>query len=266
MPEPFEALYRLFNRPEWIGDDPVQWPRRVPAGPDRELAGLVAAALAFGQVRQIHRSVAAVMDPLGPTPSLALSAMSARETDRLYKEFRHRWIGPEDLIAFLGAIRWAFREHGSLGDHLASCLKDAQGDVRRGLAGWVRALKDRMDGRGGYLLPDPAGGGAAKRLHLFLRWMVRQDAVDPGGWTMLTPAQLLPPLDTHLHRLALRLGFTTRRQATARAVDDVASAFRILCPKDPVRYDFALTRVGIGGESARNAVARIPRMADWFGD
>jgi len=84
-----------------------------------------------------------------------------------------------------------------------------------------------------------------KRLHLFLRWMVRRDEVDPGGWESVTPARLIVPLDTHMHRIALRLGLTSRKQANLRTAGEITAAFRALERDDPVRYDFCLTRLGI---------------------
>ena len=95
------------------------------------------------------------------------------------------------------------------------------------------------------LLPSPSAGSACKRLNLFLRWMVRQDNVDPGGWDSVSPAKLIIPLDTHMHRIGRRLGLTPRRQADLRTAIEITEGFRGICPSDPVRYDFALTRLGI---------------------
>ena len=93
--------------------------------------------------------------------------------------------------------------------------------------------------------PDPAAGSACKRLHLFLRWMVRSDDVDPGPWTSVPAGKLVIPLDTHLHRLAAKLGATRRRSADRTTALEITEAFRRIRPDDPVRYDFALTRLGI---------------------
>ena len=95
------------------------------------------------------------------------------------------------------------------------------------------------------LLPSPAGGSACKRLNLFLRWMVRRDDVDPGGWDGVPASKLIVPLDTHMHRIGLALGLTGRRQADLRTAAEITAAFRAIAPDDPVRYDFALTRLGI---------------------
>ena len=111
-----------------------------------------------------------------------------------------------------------------------------------------RFARTQFDMSGGYrqcLLPSPESGSACKRLNLFLRWMVRSDAVDPGGWSGVSPAMLIVPLDTHMHRIAAKLGLTKRRAADFRAAREVTGAFRTIAPEDPVKYDFALTRLGI---------------------
>jgi uncharacterized protein (TIGR02757 family) len=99
-----------------------------------------------------------------------------------------------------------------------------------------------------HLIPDPERGSACKRLLLYLRWMVRHDVVDPGGWEGVSAAKLVVPLDTHMFRLCRAMGFVTRKQASARAALEATAAFRRVMPDDPVRYDFALTRLGINPE------------------
>ena len=95
------------------------------------------------------------------------------------------------------------------------------------------------------LLPLPDRGSACKRLNLFMRWMVRQDAVDPGGWSGVPLSKLIIPLDTHMHRISRAMGLTSRRQADMGTAMEVTRAFQKFAPDDPLRYDFVLTRLGI---------------------
>ena len=106
--------------------------------------------------------------------------------------------------------------------------------------------------KGGYnsLLPLPERGSACKRLNLFLRWMVREDRVDPGGWTRVSPAKLIIPLDTHMHRMGVGLRLTGRKNADMRTAMEITRSFKKIAPRDPVRYDFALTRLGIRRDEA----------------
>ena len=99
-----------------------------------------------------------------------------------------------------------------------------------------------------FLLADPSGGGASKRLHMFLRWMIRQEAPDLGLWRAARPSQLLMPLDTHVARIARYIGLTDREQADKRTVLQVTRALRAIDPEDPTRFDFALARLGILGQ------------------
>ena len=137
------------------------------------------------------------------------------------------------------------RRHGSLGRRFAAGLGAADETVIPALASFVDELA-RSSGRGlEHLVPRPERGSACKRLNLYLRWMVRSDEVDPGGWKDIDPARLIVPLDTHMYRICRSLGMTERKVADMRAALEVTAAFREIVPEDPVRYDFALTRLGI---------------------
>ena len=109
----------------------------------------------------------------------------------------------------------------------------------------MKELSAPFPGKPRSLLPSPVAGSACKRLNLFLRWMVRRDEVDPGGWDHVPPSKLIVPLDIHMHRISLQLGLTGRKQANLKAACEITNAFRAIEPDDPVRYDFSLTRLGI---------------------
>jgi len=113
---------------------------------------------------------------------------------------------------------------------------------------FAEELRDAAGNLEGHLLPRPARGSACKRLNLFLRWMVRRDEIDPGGWDAVSPARLIVPLDTHMHRICGSLGLTKRSQADLQAALEITEAFRAFAPDDPVRYDFAISHLGIRGE------------------
>jgi uncharacterized protein (TIGR02757 family) len=102
-------------------------------------------------------------------------------------------------------------------------------------------------------LPSPGGGSACKRLNLFLRWMVRRDNVDPGIWRGIAPSFLVIPLDTHMYKIARAMGLTCSRQANMRCAVEITGNFAFICPEDPVRYDFALTRLSMRNDPLPNA-------------
>ncbi len=244
-----EALYRRYTTPDHAANDPVRFLSSYPDPAEREIVGLIAAVLAYGRVAQILRSVGWVLDRLGPNPAKLLCETSDRDLLGLLEGFAHRFQKAEHLAALLGGIGRVQRRYGSLEACFAGGLHPRQ---RTGLFG-LAALRQAIDpaGRCGHLLPNPASGSACKRLHLFLRWMVRRDAVDPGGWTCLGPDRLLLPMDVHLHRWCRRLGATDRAAADLPAALQATGAFAALCPDDPVRYDFALAHAGMADPATR---------------
>ncbi len=247
----FEELRQRFNCREWAHPDPVEILYDYPDVADREIAALVAASLAYGRVDQILRDARDAMDRMGRAPARFLERHSEAEIGRSFHGFCHRWTKGEDMAALLAGIRGLQRRHGSLG----ACFRRAwnlhpnTGTVHEALIHFVRELKEAgrtAAVRGGRdLLPEVQQGGASKRLHLFLRWMIRSDEIDPGGWEGIPASALIIPLDTHMHRIGRALGFTRRRQTDAKTAEEITAAFRQIAPEDPVRYDFALTRLGI---------------------
>ncbi|NDY41493.1 TIGR02757 family protein [Dissulfurirhabdus thermomarina] len=245
-----EALYRRRNRRALVHPDPLEFLYRYPDVRDREVAGLVASALAYGRVRQILAAVGRVLDLLGPAPAARVSAAGPAELACLLSGFRHRFSGGGEVAALLAAAGRAIHRHGSLEACFRAGLRPGHETTAAAVEAFARELRGLAPGPVATLLPDPAKGSASKRLHLYLRWMVRRDDVDPGGWAV-APSLLLVPLDTHLHRMVRGLGFTRRPRPDLKAVLEVTAAFRRIRTDDPVRYDFALTRPGIRGGSGR---------------
>jgi len=153
----------------------------------------------------------------------------------------------EDLVqeTFLAGARRVIREHGSLEACFAAGISSEHKTILPAMQAFAGELASAGGGSCGHLLPNVASGSACKRLNLMLRWLVRCDEVDPGGWRAVPPAMLIVPLDTHIHRIALALGATQRKAPGMPAALDITAAFRRIAPADPTRYDFALTRLGI---------------------
>lgn len=239
-----EDLYLRFNRRGFVRPDPLQFLYDYPEIRDRELAALVASSLAYGRVAQILKSVSAVLDVMGPSPHAFLMDVTREALIKALSGFRHRFSAGEDVAGLLWSARSIIRSYGSLETCFSSGLSHGQDSVVPALTSFVRSLRAAKE-RDGFLLARPEKGSACKRWHLFLRWMVRQDDVDPGGWTDVPASMLIVPLDTHMHRIGLRLGGTRRKQADAKTAMEVTEMFRRIAPDDPVRYDFCLTRLGI---------------------
>jgi len=248
-----ETIYRAYNRREFVHPDPVEFLYRYPDVRDREIAALVASALAFGRVVQILRSVDRVLSPMGTGPHDWLLRSSRSRLCKTFAGFRHRFVGEEELVSLLTAIRRLVRDRGSLNASFTDGLADGDMDVRPALTRFTAAMGPEC----GYLTPSPSRGSACKRWNLFLRWMTRCDEVDPGGWEGVSPALLIVPLDVHMTRIGRRLGFTERRTPGMRMAVDITEGFRKLSPDDPVKYDFALTRFGIREDLDMKDLPRI---------
>lgn len=240
-----DRLYDTYNRRKYVHPDPLELLYGYDDLRDREIVGLVASSLAYGRVVQILRSVSSVLGAMGPSPAAFLGRSSLRSLERTYAGFKHRFTTGVELARVLYGGKRAIERHGSINACFTASLNDRDDTVVPALTAFVEEL--RNVGRFGCnsLLPSPADGSACKRLHLYLRWMVRRDAIDPGGWDGVTPSKLVVPLDTHMYRISRLLGFTGRRCADGKTALEVTAAFRELAPDDPVRYDFALTRLGI---------------------
>ena len=238
-----ESVHARYHRPELIEPDPLQFLRRYPDVRDRELVALLASGLAFGNVKSIVASVDAVLRRLDASPARAVQDKTL--LGRRLAGFRHRWVSGADVERLLTAACWIQKECGTLGAALSKHVSPQDDTVIEGLAKWYDLLKRHGAGSANPLLSDPAKGGACKRLLLLLRWMVRCDAVDPGGWTGIRASQLVVPLDVHMHRMGRVLGLLRRRTPDLKAARELTNGFRRVCPEDPVRYDFALTRLPI---------------------
>ncbi len=251
LAEQLEYLYRRHNRRACIAPDPLQFVYRYQHPRDRELVGLVASSLAYGRVQQISRSVEQIVTHLGSCPRDTLSAVSKAEWRRRLVGFKHRWTTGDEMADLLWGIGRIVRQDASL----EAVFAEGRRDIDAGLLSLVRSLRVGPTS----LLSAPAGGSACKRLHLYLRWMVRSDRVDAGVWSCVTPAHLVVPLDTHMHRIGILLGFTARKSADRRTAQEITDAFRRIAPQDPVRYDFALAKLGMGHHADLSALRRSAR-------
>lgn len=244
-----QEVFRLYHHARFISPDPLELVLRYHDGLDREIAGLIASSLAYGRVGQIIKSAELVLGRMGPSPRAFLEDTGAGDLREIFRGFKHRFTTDEELTGLLAGAQAVIRRHGSLGACFLAGLSGHDDTTLPALAAFVRELDPHAHEHAGSLLPDPARGSACKRLHLFLRWMVRSDEVDPGGWGGISPAKLVIPLDTHMYRICTSLGMTSRSQADGRTALEITQGFRAVAPEDPVRYDFSLTRMGMRGEA-----------------
>lgn len=240
-----DALVETFDL-STIEPDPLQLVRGYSDPRDQEVAGLIAAAFAYGRADIIVANAGSLLRQMTPSPAAYLETFDPREARRRFAAFSHRFQKTAELVAFLTAIARVIRSHGSLGALFCEVYDARDADVGPSLARFTaRLARGRRSPALRHLITSPADGSACKRMNLYLRWMVRRTEPDLGLWTFVDPAKLVIPLDTHVHRISTFLGLGERRTAdwkAARAITDRLAEFD---PADPVRYDFALARLGI---------------------
>ena len=244
--ERLNALVETFDV-STIAPDPLQLVLRYDDPLDQEVAGLIAAAFAYGRADIIVSNIGAMLAKMAPSPFAYLSAFDSREASARFAGFAHRFHKTPDLVAFLSRIAAAISTHGSLGALFAECYDSRDRDIGPTLARFVTVLRGDAADRPAlaYLLTSPDDGSACKRMNLYLRWMIRRTAPDLGLWTFADPAKLLIPVDTHIHRIATFLGLNARRSADWKAARGITDRLARFDASDPVRYDFALCRLGI---------------------
>ncbi|MDB9823415.1 TIGR02757 family protein [Deltaproteobacteria bacterium] len=242
--EKLDGLYNLYNHREFVHPDPLEFLYAYPDLRERELVGLIASSLAYGRVAQILKSVSSILERMNNSPRSFLLGSSRKQLFSSFSGFKHRFTTGEEMASMLLGVKHVIEQYGSLYDcFLAGFNNDDT--ILPALSAFVNKLLGAASETRNSLLPSPERGSACKRLNLFLRWMVRKDRVDPGGWDGVSPSGLIIPLDTHMHKICLDLKMTVRKQADMLTAIEITAAFGEIVPKDPVRYDFALTRLGI---------------------
>ncbi len=252
MKEAFDRLYLRYDDRRFVDPDPLALLYRFTDVRDREVAAMVASSLAFGNVRQIMGSVEDALSRMGGSPFEYVSKATASRIARDMKGFQHRWARADDMQSLLAGIGRVVRKYKSLENCFMAGLGSGDEDVIDALAFFVSELSGKKSCDNNCLLPLPGRGSACKRLNLYLKWMVRRDRVDPGGWDMVPASKLVVPLDVHMMRFGTLLGFTKRKQADIAAAREITGEFRKMDPDDPVKYDFALTRLAIRSDTDRD--------------
>lgn len=246
-----DTLYRKYHHRRFVPPDPLEFVYRFQTPHDVEIAAFLASALAYGNVRQIHRSLEHLFTIID-SPAKFVNGLTLRKNP--LGHFRHRFTSGRDLAEVLLLFQDIYKKFDTLEDFFLEGYDPSQNpDIIESLSSFVRNLHNqyrrrfsRPPGRGvKFLLSSPGLNSPCKRLNLFLRWMVRRDDIDPGPWSRVKPSHLIVPLDTHIFRLTRILGMHRFKSPGLKAARHITREFARLCPEDPVRYDFSLSRIGI---------------------
>jgi len=260
--EKLNELYLKYNDRKYVHPDPLEFLYNYPDLKDREIAGLIAALLAYGRVSQILKSVSSVLNILSE-PFDYLKSSKEKDIFNDFKNFKHRFTDGKDLANLLVSIKEIINEYGSLNNCFYELYKkynisinatnsinyNSHNTILDSLRVFIKKLIEKNKNGCNSLLSNPDGSSAFKRFNLYLRWMVRKDNVDPGGWDNIPSSKLIVPLDTHMYKICCNLRFTTKKQANIKAALDITELFRSFAPDDPVKFDFSLTRLGMNKEN-----------------
>lgn len=269
-----DPVFEKYHRLEYLSSDPLEYVHRYRDPWDQEAVALFSAVLAYGNVVQIRRSI---QDLLGRMQSLGLgpgelirslaNASGRRNWRNATDGFIHRFNVGSDFYVLSRLLARSWQEFGSLGAHLSSRLDPSALDFGPALTAvfkdweaWRLDFNAEGDGEAGksfsYLITSPSLGSTCKRWCMLLRWMVRKDEIDLGLWAKgspllpensagIRPDQLVMPLDTHTGRISQYISLTKRKSLNWKAAQEITQRLRECDPKDPVKYDFALCRLGI---------------------
>lgn len=252
-----DNLYSIRSQTH-LANDPLSYCHRYRRPEDQEIAGLIAASFAYGNVRTILKTLETIFGKMGDSPRRFVEEFEPKRGLSLFAGFRHRFNDWRDLCALFLAARIMLEEADSIGNYFLGCYDAGAEDITPSLIGFTASVlaMDYSQIFGGGQIPDdsyfpfffpsPSAGSACKRLCMYLRWMVRPaDGIDLGLWRAIPPARLIIPVDAHIRRIGRYLGLTSRRQADWRMAREITAALRLLDPADPVKYDFSLCHLGI---------------------
>lgn len=226
----------------YLQRDPVHFVWEYKTQQNRELVGIIASSLAYGQMKVFTESIEEVLDVLGDNPARKIDQEFGSVEESL-QGFSYRMTEGNDLLDLIHSVKETFDQEGTLEALYRQFSGGTHLQKASSLVSTLRKRRRRDDlGRGfSYLIPDPDDGSACKRLNLFFRWMVRgPDSVDLGEWDESSESELIVPLDTHIHDVALNLGLTDRKTTNLKTAKEITESLKELDSSDPVKYDFAL--------------------------
>jgi uncharacterized protein (TIGR02757 family) len=235
-----------YNRPNFIPNDPISIPYQFTQKEDIEIIGFLTATIAWGQRATILKNCQWLIEHMDYAPEAFIMQHQQKDL-KPFSKFVHRTFNGVDCVYFLQALQSLYKNHGGLEESFNQAYTSTQ-DLAPAISTWRQTyFSYAPPGRSAKHFADPLRNSSAKRICMYLRWMVRKDkkGVDFGIWKTISPAILNAPLDVHSGRIARSLGLLERKQDDWKAVIELSDNLRLLDPKDPAKYDFALFGIGV---------------------
>lgn len=245
LKEFLDEKVELYNNPEFIESDPIQIPHQYSLKEDIEISGFLAATIAWGNRKMIINSATKLMNALGNSPYDFIMSHSENDLEKL-DNFVHRTFNSLDAKTFIKALENIYKNHKGLEAIFSKHIEN--NSTQKSISEFKKIFFEvSHEQRTTKHVSDPLNNSAAKRINMFLRWMVRDDkkGVDFGIWQTISPSTLSCPLDVHSGNVGRKLNLLTRKQNDAKALLELDTSLRKLDPNDPVKYDFALFGLGV---------------------
>lgn len=245
LKEFLEEKVDYYNHPRFVESDPIQIPHRFQLKEDIEISGFLTATIAWGNRKSIITNATKMMTLMGESPYDFIINHKDEQLERLLP-FVHRTFNGYDFIQFIKSLQHIYKQYQGMESFFKNHI--SKNSTQPAIVRFKDAFFENEHlARTQKHISNPGKGSAAKRINMYLRWMVRKDnsGVDFGIWETISPAILSCPLDVHSGRVARKLGLLNRKQNDAKALIELDKALRKLDPKDPVKYDFALFGLGV---------------------
>jgi len=246
-------IYRKYHDKAYLYLDPVEFVHGVSGDRNREIAGLLCSALAYGRIEQIRKSIETIFEITGNDLLAFTNSTSFAGKKKLFASFKHRFNAGMDIALLFESIRIVLDKNKSVEEVFCNGLHETDITVTNALDAFANTMRSTASSVAkceiktfDFLFPKPCDGSSCKRLNMYLRWMARPaDGIDFGIWKRVGTARLVVPVDTHVAHIAQRLLLTKRKTPDWAMALEITSALRKICPADPVRYDFSLCHSGM---------------------
>jgi len=252
LKELLDNLYITY-RHKYSSKDPVWILHRFSNDNDIELIGLITAAYAYGSVDQINSFIELFLKRISFKPYEFIINFSKHKDKKYFEGLYYRFNTEADLVKLIGGLNRILSVYGSLQNLFMNGFNQNDGNILNALGNFSREINNGHKIKVGnyfhYLISNPAGGSVAKRMNLFLRWMVRNDEIDLGIWDKIPASKLIIPVDTHIARVSKKLKLVERKSIDLKFAIELTDKLKKFDPNDPVKYDFALCHIGIDKKS-----------------
>ncbi len=246
-----DDLVEQFETPDFIKDDPVQFPHRYTKKQDIEISGFISSAFAYGSRKKIIENLSSIHEILNENPYEFIINFDIDRDVEFFKGFCYRFTGEQDILNLIYCLSATYKKFDSLEDAFLQGFNPKDQNIKNALINFVNLLRKQIPCGDiclksfAHLIPSPENGSACKRLNLFLKWMIRKKPVDLGIWQRIPPSKLIIPVDVHVARVSTAWGLSERKAADWKKAEEITEKLKEFDPKDPVKYDFALFGAGI---------------------